>query len=164
MSARRILSRAAPFGAAALQAAAILAAATIWGPVATEFLWPTSPPDRDPNKAELAPLSLESLAKRPLFSSTRRPVANFAGQGAAEPAGLSFEAAFLVRGVISGDGGDIVILQRKDTGHWARLKSGDNLEGYRLDSVEPSRIVFVRDQDRVSLARPEGGSQTQTPP
>lgn len=144
--------------------AAALGAAVIWAPTATDYLWPPALPDWEIQKTEAPPLSLRALATRPLFSETRRPVAAQTARVEAAPARLRLDAAFLLRGVVSGGDAEIVILERRDFGQSARLKTGDSLDGYRLASIEGSQIVFAKDSDRVVFARAAAGGQAQSPP
>ena len=136
-----------------VQGAAIACAVAVWWPVIADLAAPSTPADPVRSLGPRSAPSLRSMAARPLFDPARRPGrppgATVAGAGA----DLAFDAAYLVRGVVTGPGGEVVIVQHRGTGRSVRLRRDQSLDGYRLESVGSAEVVFARESARVAFPR-----------
>ncbi len=89
----------------------------------------------------MAPLEdFSGILERPLFSPTRRPPE----QGVAAAAAPNSKLQITLVGVIISSEEQIAIVRLKDASSFARLSVGDSFQGWVLDSIEPSRITFLR--------------------
>ena len=89
----------------------------------------------------MAPVEdFSEIRERPLFSPTRRPPA----QGVVATAAPEPELQVTLVGVIMFSEEQIAIVRLKDTSRLARLSVGDSIQGWILDSIEPSRVTFRR--------------------
>ncbi len=89
----------------------------------------------------MAPVEdFSEILDRPLFSPTRRPPA----QGVVSVEAPEPELQVTLVGVIISSEEQIAIVRLKDADRFARLSVGDSLQGWILDSIEPSRVTFRR--------------------
>jgi hypothetical protein len=91
--------------------------------------------------AELIAPALE----RPLFAPSRRPVADAPITAAPAPSAQTWRLV----GVADSDGVSIAVIDAD--GARARLKRGQSLNGWRLESVGRRSAVLVRDGERKEL-------------
>ncbi len=89
----------------------------------------------------MAPVEdFSEIRERPLFSPTRRaPAQGVVATVAPEP-----ELQVTLVGVIMFSEEQIAIVRLQDTNRLARLSVGDTIQGWILDSIEPSRVTFRR--------------------
>jgi general secretion pathway protein N len=104
----------------------------------------SSPPSvtipKTPNRFTLPPLaSFAEVTERPLFSSSRRPIAVDAPQSAER----SFSAT--LAGIVISASSRIIIVSHGDPPVLTRLKEGDDLDGWSVTSIDPNRVLLRRD-------------------
>lgn len=90
---------------------------------------------------ELPPFdSFAELVERPLFSSTRRPVAASAApaQVAASPQGLDIT----LKGVIVADDSKVAIIEPRNAAKPVRLNKGQSYQGWTLSEVDAEGVIF----------------------
>lgn len=93
-----------------------------------------------PNYA-MAPVEyFSSILERPLFSPTRRPPA----VGAVAPETTEAKLEIALVGVIISSDEQFALVRLKDAPRIVRLSVGYSVQGWILDSIEPSRISFRR--------------------
>lgn len=93
-----------------------------------------------PDRFALPPLgSFAEVAERPLFSSSRRPTAADAQQGAEQP----FSAT--LAGIVISASSSSIIVSHGSPPVLTRLKQGDDLDGWAITAIEPNRVVLQRD-------------------
>ncbi len=80
------------------------------------------------------------VLERPLFSPTRRPPA----EGTVAVASSEPELEVTLVGVIISSEEQIAIVKPKDGSRLLRLSVGDSFQGWAVESIEPSRIIFRR--------------------
>ena len=89
----------------------------------------------------LAPVEdFSEVLDRPLFSPTRRPPA----EGAVPAPDSEPELEVTLVGVIISSEEQIAIVKPKDGSRLLRLSVGDSFQGWAVDSIEKSRIIFRR--------------------
>jgi general secretion pathway protein N len=95
---------------------------------------------KTPSRFTLPPLErFAEVAERPLFSSSRRPMTVEAQQSADQP--LSATLA----GIVISPSSSSIIVSHGDPPTLTRLKQGDDLDGWSVTSIEPSRVLLRRD-------------------
>ncbi len=134
-------------------ASAVIVAAAVWFPTVRSLVV-TDDSGRRSGRMELLALSgTAALETRPLFHQSRR--SSRPNQPAPALAqGGSFEESYRLRGVASGDGETIGIIEQVGTGLSARIRIGQVLDGHRLTAIEPGLAVFETDTGKqASLTR-----------
>jgi type II secretory pathway component PulC len=124
----------------------------------------SSPPSvtipRTPNRFTLPPWeSLAEVTERPLFSSSRRPIAVDAPQSTDQP----FSAT--LAGIVISASSRTIIVSRGDPPVLTRLKEGDDLDGWLVTSIEPNRVLLRRDgvEQQLKLRDAPGRTALATP-
>jgi len=98
------------------------------------------------NRFTLPPLaSFAEVIERPLFSSSRRPMASETRQHIDRPLSASLAGI-----VISASSSSIIVAQG-DPPLLTRLKQGDELDGWSVGSIEPNRVLFRRGSEEQQL-------------
>lgn len=111
---------------------------------------------------ELPPLeNLQATRERPLFSPTRRPPAVVVQPETPPPIVESVSLPFELTGIALGDDVRIAILHNKTTNEELRLREGDKIDEWMLESVADRYILLRGDGRRVrvwlvSNAKPPG--------
>jgi len=101
---------------------------------------------------ELPPLeNLQATRERPLFNPTRRPPQIVAEPEAPPPIVESVALPFELTGIALGDDVRLAILHNKTTNDEARLREGDKIEDWTIDSVGDRFVVLRGDGRRVRL-------------
>jgi general secretion pathway protein N len=99
-----------------------------------------------PGRFSLPPLeTFGEVTERPLFSSSRRPIA--AETSAAVVQTLSASLA----GIVISPASSSIIVMHGDPPTLMRLKEGDNIDGWSIRSIEPSRVVLRRGAEEQQL-------------
>jgi general secretion pathway protein N len=106
--------------------------------------------------------SLESFAEvteRPLFSSSRRPIAVDAPQNAERSFGAT------LAGIVISASSSTIIVSHGDPPVLTRLKEGDDLDGWSITSIEPNRVLLRRDgvEQQLRLRDAPGRAATAVP-
>jgi type II secretory pathway component PulC len=111
----------------------------------------------------VTPEESEEIRMRPLFWVSRRPEA-LADAGDKPPPTSKKEAATSLNGIklagVFGAGSDagIIVLNK---GKKQRLSVGQSLNGWRLDSVEPTQVVLSSDGNQAQLSLERGNPLPQ---
>jgi len=117
------------------------------------------------------PLSeYSAVVARPLFSPTRRPSATATTSGSAAARTVSpIDVTFA--GVIISDDEKIAIVRRDKTNKYLRLIEGDDVDGWRVQTIAADRLVLQRgsvvEELELALKPPPGAlpeRQAQRPP
>ena len=99
-------------------------------------------------KFELPPLDeLQATRERPLFSPTRRPPEIAAEPEAAPPITESVSLPFELTGIALGDEIRIAILHNKTTNEELRVREGDKVDDWMLETVA-DRFILLRGDGR----------------
>lgn len=116
-------------------------------PASTATLPSSAAVPKTPGRFTLPPLeSFAEVTERPLFSSSRRPTAVDTPQSA-ERQPLS---AILAGIVISGTSSSVIV-SHGDPPVLTRLKTGDDLDGWSVTSIEPTGVVLRRNGEEQQL-------------
>lgn len=111
---------------------------------------PASPPAA--RTFELPPLEeLTATRERPLFSPTRRPPTIVAAPDAPPPITEAVALPFELTGIARGDDVRIAILHNKTTNEELRVREGDKLDDWVLESVSDRFILLRGDGRRVRV-------------
>ena len=108
------------------------------GPVAL----PAQPTHAVPPKA-----AYEAIVARPLFAANRRPVT----AGDADTPAAPFPDAGLV-GIVIGPAKAVALMRDRQTGQVRRLRHGDRYDGWRVETIDGTAVVFARGDTRRRLA------------
>lgn len=108
--------------------------------------------------AELKLTDLDATMKRPLFEATRRPIepprikppAPPPRTVVAPPAPAPIPA-FKLFGILASGGSAMAIIGHPGAPAPLRLETGDHIEGWRVDTIEPNRVVLSRGAQRKEL-------------
>jgi general secretion pathway protein N len=93
-----------------------------------------------PASSTLPPMeAFSEVTRRPLFSSTRQPPPP---EAVKETQGNS--STFALLGIIISDGGRIALIEYGRPPAMVRLKEGQAVEGWTLQSILPDRVVLQR--------------------
>jgi hypothetical protein len=94
----------------------------------------------------LSPLSsFTEVTERPLFSSTRRPSPKEARQNSDRPLGAT------LAGIVISGASRSIIVARGDPPVLTRLKQGDEIDGWSVRSIEPTRVLLQRGNDEQQI-------------
>lgn len=100
-----------------------------------------------PASFKLPPLaSYAEVTERPLFTATRRPRPPEAGQDL-----LGKSSGFVLLGIILAPDDKAVLVQHGHPAEIARLKEGQAVEGWTLQSILPDRITLQHGATEVEL-------------
>jgi general secretion pathway protein N len=113
------------------------------------------------NRFTLPPLaSFAEVIERPLFSSSRRPMATETQQHVDQPLSAS------LAGIVISASSSSVIVAHGDPPVLTRLKQGDELDGWSVSSIEPNRVLFRRGSEEQQLKLHDAPGQVagETPP
>jgi type II secretory pathway component PulC len=98
------------------------------------------------NRFTLPPLaSFAEIVERPLFSSSRRPLASETPQRVDQPLSAS------LAGIVISNSSRSIIVSHGDPPVVTRLKEGDDLDGWSVGTIEPNRVLFRRGGDEQQL-------------
>ena len=93
----------------------------------------------------LPPLvSYAAIVERPLFAASRRPSPP-APEEPEEPEPDQAEAhawSFILSGVVISNDQRMALLQRLSDGSTVRLRVGQEIDGWRIEAIEPDRVVL----------------------
>jgi hypothetical protein len=115
---------------------------------------------KTPARFTLPPLeSFAEVTQRPLFSSSRRPAAIDTPQSAEQP----FSAK--LAGIVISTQSSSIIVSHGDPPVLARLKEGDDLDGWLVTSIEPTLVLLQRDgvEQQLRLRDTPGTAVAVTP-
>jgi general secretion pathway protein N len=102
------------------------------------------------------------MAARPLFTPTRRPAPVEPAQGKQTFA----KGQYLLQGVIVVGDQRTALLKEKSTGKVHRVDRGNDLNGIKVERVEPTEVVLASGDERERIAlvvqRPEGAARAAT--
>ncbi|MCA6120293.1 hypothetical protein J6500_00015 [Bradyrhizobium sp. WSM 1704] len=119
------------------------------------------------NPVELQPLQQLSATKdKPLFSPTRRPppkpVAPVARQEPPPPPAPP--PSVVVLGIVSENGGGRAAIRTAGTSDKVvRVRTGDDVDGWKVERIEPRRLVLTQGERSVDLAMFGGGAKPTKP-
>lgn len=91
------------------------------------------------------PETFAEVAERPLFSSSRRPIAAEASSAVVQPLSAS------LAGIVISPSASSIIVMHGDPPTLMRLKEGDDLDGWSIRSIEPNRVVLRRGAEEQQL-------------
>lgn len=118
---------------------------------------PALPPPR--SAFALPPISAYAeVGERPLFSATRQPAPAEAGQDL-----LGKSSSFVLLGVILTEEGRAALVKHGDPGELARLKEGEALEGWTVQTILPDHIVLQHGATEVELKLKDRPAPAGTP-
>jgi len=99
-----------------------------------------------PSRFALPPLeTFAEVTERPLFSSSRRPIAAETSATVVQPLSAS------LAGIVISPSSSSVIVMHGDPPTLMRLKEGDDIDGWSIRSIEPSRVVLRRGAEEQQL-------------
>ena len=129
------------------RAIAIVLAATTWLPQMSHGA----------DTPQLRLNDLRQTRERPLFSATRRPppkVDLAQAMTSAPPPPPIMPPAVTLIGVVLGTGEHAVIVQEKAAGKPIRVAVGQDIEGWRVDSIKPRSFILKNGDRAVTLTFP----------
>jgi general secretion pathway protein N len=99
-----------------------------------------------PSRFALPPLeTFAEVTERPLFSSSRRPIAAETSAAVVQPLSAS------LAGIVISPSSSSIIVMHGDPPTLMRLKEGDDIDGWSIRSIEPSRVVLRRGAEEQQL-------------
>jgi len=98
------------------------------------------------------------VAERPLFSATRQPPPAEAGQEL-----LGKSSSFVLLGIILSEEGKAALLRHGQQAELARLKEGQVVEGWTVQTILPDRIVLQHGATEVELKLKDHPAAPATP-
>jgi len=117
-------------------------------------------PPQAAHGADISQLRLDDLRQtreRPLFSATRRPppkVDLAQAMTPAPPPPPIVPPAVTLIGVVLGTGERAVIVQEKAAGKPVRVAVGQDIDGWRVDSIKPRSFILKNGDRAVTLTFP----------
>jgi general secretion pathway protein N len=118
------------------------------------------------NPVELQPLQqLGATTERPLFSPTRRPppkpVAAVVRQ---EPPPPPPAPSVVILGIVTENGDGRAAIRASDKGDKViRVRTGDDVSGWKVERVEPRRLVLTQGERSVDFALFDRGAKAAKP-
>jgi general secretion pathway protein N len=98
------------------------------------------------SRFSLPPLdTFAEVTERPLFSSSRRPIAAETSSAVIKPLSAS------LAGIVISPSSSSIIVMHGDPPALLRLKVGDDIDGWSISSIEPSRVVLQRGAEEQQL-------------
>lgn len=126
-----------------------------------------------PVQLTVPPLAaLSETVARPLFSATRRPPEEEAGDAPDAPVSVPVGPAtnFSVTAIVISEKQRAVLLTHPQSGELERVAEGESIAGWRVDKVESDRVFFSKNGETLESAlrtfgppaprRPQRGSPT----
>jgi hypothetical protein len=103
---------------------------------------------------ELEPLDqLSATTKRPLFSPIRRPPPERVAAAVRSPEPAPAPAPSLVLlGIVSEDGDGRAAIRSRDNDKVMRVRIGDDVGGWKVDRIEPRRLVLTLGERTVDFS------------
>ena len=99
-----------------------------------------------PSRFTLPPLeTFAEVSERPLFSSSRRPISAETAAAVVQPLSAS------LAGIVISPSSSSIIVMHGDPPTLMRLKEGDDIDGWSIRSIEPSRVVLRRGAEEQQL-------------